>query len=370
MPEMVVTPWEVKGRVDYNKLIKEFGIDRFSSILPKIKKPNMYMKRGIIFGHRDFGRILDCINNKKEFVIMTGLMPSGKFHIGHKLLVDQIVYYQSLGAKIFLCVADTEAYNTRNGSLEELRKVAVEEYLINYIALGLKPRNCDFYFQSSRSGDSKKSNAYYRLANMSAKYITFNEIKAIYGDVSSGKITSALLQVSDILHPQLKEFGGPKPVLVPVGIDQDPHLRLARDIAFRFSKEFNFIVPSSTYHEFMIGLKGGKMSSSDPTSYIALSDTPEEAERKIVKYAFSGGRETKEEHRKKGGIPEIDVAYNMLYFMFEPDDKKIKKIYDDYSSGALLTGELKQILIEKIKKFLIEHAKARKGAERLADKFL
>ena len=80
--------------------------------------------------------------------MMTGLMPSGMFHLGHKMVADQIIYYQSLGAKIFLCVADIEAYNMRGGTLDQLRKTAIEEYLLNYIALGLKPKNCDFYFQS------------------------------------------------------------------------------------------------------------------------------------------------------------------------------------------------------------------------------
>jgi tryptophanyl-tRNA synthetase len=367
-----IDPWGKMDIKDYGKLSKEFGIEKFEPLARKLPEPHISMRRGVVFGHRDFSRILEYIIHRKPYAMMTGLMPSGKFHLGHRMLAEQIIYYQNHGAHVYLCVADTEAYNMRINSLKELRKTAIEEYLLNYIALGLKPKNCDFYFQSDRTRDAKKSNAYYRLIGMVSKRVTSNEMEAIYGELSPGKIMSVLTQVGDILHPELEEYGGPKPVLVPVGVDQDPHIRLTRDLAARFAKagEFKFILPSSTYHEFMTGLKGGKMSSSDSTSYIALTDTPEQVKEKIMKYAFSGGRGSVKEHREKGGIPEVDVSYQMLYMMFEPDDNRIKKIHDDYKSGKLLTGELKQILIEKIQKFLVEHKEKREKAKDKVREFL
>lgn len=361
-----INPWGSDDVKDYAKTMKEFGISPFSDVLRKLKNPHLLMRRGIVFGHRDFDRILGA---KKGYAMMTGLMPSGKFHLGHKILADQIIYHQKeLGAKIFLCVADIEAYNMRLADMKQLRKTAIEEYLLNYIALGLEPKNCDFYFQSDRSKDN--ASPYYRLASMAAKKVTINEMKAIYGELSPGKIISVMLQVSDILHPQLPEFGGLKNVVVPVGIDQDPHIRLSRDIAARFSREFGFAPPAATYHKFIKGLKGGKMSSSDPYSYIALTDSPDEAKKKINKYAFSGGRETVEEHRKHGGNPDIDVSFQYLYTQFETDDRKIRKLRDDYESGKMLTGELKQILIEKLTKFLEEHQKKREAARKKIDKFI
>ncbi len=367
--EQIVTPWEVKGKIDYDKLISEFGISKMEA-LPQIFNKNILFRRGYIFGHRDFGRIVDAVTNKKRFVMMTGLMPSGKFHLGHMTVAQQIIFYQSLGAKIYLAVADVEAYNTRNANTDELRKIAVEEYLTSYIALGLKKKNCDFYFQSERSKDGKKSNAYYSLANQLARHITFNEFKSIYGEITPGKMSSALLQASDMLHPQLEGFEGkPLPIVVPVGADQDPHLRLARDASKRI-KLHNFMQLSSTYNKFIPGLRGDKMSSSDSTSYIALTDTPEEAANKIKKYAFSGGQATLEEHRKKGGNPDIDVSFQYLKVIFEPDDKKLRKIEDDYRSGKLLTGELKQMLIDRMTKFLKEHYKKREKAKSQVNKFL
>jgi tryptophanyl-tRNA synthetase len=83
---------------------------------------------------------------------------------------------------------------------------------------------------------------------------------------------------------------------------------------------------------------------------------------KINKHAFSGGQATVEEHRKLGGNPDIDVAYQWLYMFFEPDDSKLEKIREEYRSGRLLTGELKQILIEKVIGFLHEHRLRREAA--------
>src|SRR3989338_8251974 len=338
--ESTVTPWEVKGSLDYNLLMKEFGISLLKELPPAFQKETLF-RRKVIFAHRDIQRILEAIKNKKPFAMMTGLMPTGRFHIGHMLVAQQMIFYQKLGAKLYIAVADIEAYHARNQSLEESRKIALEEYLLNYAALGLNLKKADIYFQSRRSEDAEKSNAYYRLQNLLARHATFSEFKAVYGEISPGKMLSALLQASDMLHPQLQEYEGPVPVIVPVGIDQDPHLRLARDISQRI-KNPNFIQLSSTYHSFIPGLKSGKMSSSDTSSFIALTDSPEEAEKKIKKYAFSGGKDTLEEHRKLGGNPDIDVSFQYLKAIFESDDKKLEKIYKDYKSGKLLTSELKQ----------------------------
>ncbi len=361
-----VTPWEVKGTIDYDKLVREFGIEPLKE-LPSVFNENVLFRRKIIFAHRDIGRVLAAVKEKKPYAMMTGLMPTGKFHIGHMMVAKQIVFWQSLGVKVFVAVADVEAYNARGQTIEESKKIATEEYIKNYIALGLKPKNCEIYYQSDRSKEGKKSNAYYRLQNMLAKHVTFNEFKAVYGEVTPGKMMSALLQASDMLHPQLPEFGGTMPVIVPVGVDQDPHIRLARDLSKKI-KSHKLTQLSSTYHRFMPGLGGGKMSSSQPNSYIALTDSPEEAAKKIKKYAFSGGQVTLEEHRKKGGNPDIDVSYQYLYNFFEKDDKKIKEIHNDYKTGKLLSGELKNILIEKVGKFLEQHQKERQKAK--VEKFI
>jgi len=370
MKKPIFNPWEVKGDINYNKLTKEFGLSPLKS-LPEIFNKELLFRRKIIFAHRDIQRILEAIQNKKKFVMMTGLMPTGKFHIGHAILAKQFIFYQNLGAKIYIAVADIEAYNTRGQSLEDSRKIAINEYITNYIALGLKPQNCQIYFQSERSNHADKSNAYYTLQNLLAKHATFNEFKAVYGEITPGKMLASLLQASDMLHPQLKEFEGECPVLVPVGIDQDPHLRLARDISKRI-KNPKLTQLSSTYHLFAPGIKGptSKMSASDPNSFIALTDDEKTIKTKINKYAFSGGQPTLEEHKKKGGNPEIDVSFQYLRMFLESNDEKLKEIHDNYKSGSLSTGELKAYTIEKLNTFLKEHQKKLAEAKKQVEKFL
>ncbi len=364
-----IDPWKGQDIQDYGKLMKQFGIQDFKPLLSKMPNPHLLMRRGVVFGHRDLESIISAHKKRQPFAMMTGLMPSGKFHLGHKATADQMIYYQDIGAELYVCVADIEAYNTRKKPLDELRKIAIEEYLLNYIALGMKPKKTHFYFQSNRSSDARKSNAYYRLIGLVSRKTTMNEMNDIYGDLSPGKIMSVMTQVADILHPQLPEFGGPKPVVVPVGVDQHPHIMLTRDIASRM-KEFDFVLPSSDYHEFIPGLKGAKMSSSDPYSYIALDDDPNVVKEKIIKHAFSGGRGSLKEHRARGGNPDIDVAFKILLYGMEPDDKKLKKIEADYRAGKLLSGELKQIAIEKLLAFLETHRKKREKARKQVDKFL
>lgn len=367
--KMRVTPWEVSGKIDYGRLMKEFGIKPVGK-LPDFFLDNVLFRRKVVFAQRDFEKILDCIKNKRPFVMMTGLMPTGKFHLGHMVLAIQMVFYQKLGAKIYIAVADLEAYNARQKSLEELRKNAIDQYLLNYAALGLDLSKCEIYFQSERSKDAKKSNAYYRLASNFSRYATFNEFKAVYGEITPGKINSSLLQAADMYHPQLPEFEGPTPTFIPVGIDQDPHIRIARDMANR-DKDHKFIPIASTYNLFLPGLKGdGKMSSSDEGSFIAMTDNPKEVETKIKKYAFSGGQDTLEQHRKKGGNTDVDVSFQYLKMFFEPDDVKLRKIEEDYRSGKLTTGELKEYLIRKINAFLKTHQEKREKARKEVERFL
>jgi tryptophanyl-tRNA synthetase len=359
---MKIDPWGTSNIKDYGIALKQFGVSPISEISKKFPKHHFF-SRNIIFGHKDLHLILKAKAAKKPFALLTGLMPSGKFHFGHKIIADMIVYYQNMGAECHICVADIESYLTRNIPLDKAREIAIEEYLTNYIALGLKPKKTKFYFQSN--GSSK----YNTLSKIVAKRTTFNELNSIYGNPTPEKIISIFTQVADILYPQLEENGGPKPTIVPVGADQLPHLNLTRDIASRLKSEFKFFPPSATFNKLMPGLKGTKMSSSDPDSSIFLTDDPSTVEAKIKKYAFSGGQNTLKEHRKKGANLSVDIPYQWLTYL-EEDDKKLAKIRDEYSSGFMLTSEIKQILIDKINDFLKYHQKERKKAKARLSKFL
>jgi len=219
-----IDPWSSEQSTDYQRLIQKFGLGSID--LSLIPNPSMLHRRGIIFAHRDFDLILNSIKNNENFGVLTGLMPSGKMHLGHSMVIQQVKWFQQHGGDINVAVADLEALATRSKSLEGGRKTAIEDYIINYAALGLRPETTNVYFQSKRSEVQ-------RLAFTLGRKTNLSELESIYGfqgDTNLAHVQSPLIQAGDITHPQLEEFGGLRPVVVPVGVDQDPHLRLTRGL--------------------------------------------------------------------------------------------------------------------------------------------
>ncbi|VDN85514.1 unnamed protein product [Brugia pahangi] len=79
----------------------------------------------------------------------------------------------------------------------------------------------------------------------------------------------------------------------------------------------------------------------------------------INKYAFSGGRDTVEEHRKYGGNCDVDISYQFLRYFMEDDDE-LESIRQRYANGELLTGELKAIAIKEVQRVMTELQNRRK----------
>jgi tryptophanyl-tRNA synthetase len=348
-----IDPWGDVEAGSYREKMEKFGIEPIDEVADRMPDQR-FIRRGIIFGHRGLNDYLDARDEGDEFAMMTGIMPSGVFHFGHKCVVDQIKMYQKMGADITIAAADIEAYNTREMSLEEARKLVIEEYLKNYAALGIDLEDIDFYFQS-RAGNNHLA----RAATF-GRYLTQNEMESTYGSANPGKMSAAQVQYADILRPQFPENGGPKPTVVPVGVDQDPHIRLTREVARKYQDQ-DFRKPASTYNKFMRGLQGGKMSSSKPKSYIALTDSIEEAKEKIDS-AKTGGQDSLEEHREKGADIGEDMIFELLAFHLIEDDRELSRIRQEYESGEMLSGELKQIAKDRLEEFLVDHQEKREGA--------
>jgi len=194
----LITPWDVSDNVDYKKTMKNFGIKPIKDLLKDIENPYHLMRRGIIFGHRDFERIIKSMKEGKKFTVLSGMMPSGKMHFGHKMIVVQLLYYQNYNTEIYIPIADLEAYWARGMDFETTKKLAVEEHITNYVALGLNPNKINVYLQS-------KNETVKDLAMKLAKRVNFSEMRAIYGfggETNIGHILAPIVQVADILHPQ------------------------------------------------------------------------------------------------------------------------------------------------------------------------
>ena len=97
------------------------------------------------------------------------------------------------------------------------------------------------------------------------------------------------------------------------------------------------LAPASTYHHFAVGLTGEKMSSSKPKTTIFLDDDIDSVTKKIRK-AYSGGQSTIEEHRRIGGNPDIDVAYQYMMYFFEESDSYLAELNSEYRNGKILAG--------------------------------
>lgn len=364
MDSFVVTPWEAKGNIDYDKLVKEFGVSQIdATLLQRIKKYtgelHPFLRRGFFFAHRDLGWVLDEYEKGNKFFLYTGRAPSGPVHLGHlipwmftKWLQDKFhaeLYFQFPDEEKFLFKQDM--------TLEDTQKY-LQENMLDVIALGFDPKKTHFII------DTKHAHHMYPLAIQVAKKINFSTVKSAFGFTNETNIGSIFYTSMQAVPAMLPSAMKKKkiPCLIPHAIDQDPHFRISRDVM----PKLGYFKPASIQCRFLSGLRGlqedGKMSSSDENSAIYTIDTPAQVKKKINKYAFSGGRDTIEDHRKFGGNPEIDVSYQWLS-LFEEDDKKLQTIYSEYKSGKLLSGELKAILIEKLNSFLAIHQKKREEAK-------
>jgi len=364
----VIDPWATKWKFeDYARLFKLFGIEPIEPLLKKypVLKTSRYMRRGVVFGHRDLKKILDAVHKGKPFAVMSGIKPTGEFHLGSKMTAEEIVFFQHLSPKATAsyCIADVEAYADNGIPFSESARIAVGN-VADMLALGLDPKRTYIYKQSEEI----------RVMNLSfifSRGVTHSTLKAIYGEKSFGHYLSALVQAGDILLPQLKDFNGPKPVVVPVGADQDPHIRLTRDLAQKYQDQFRFVAPSATYHKLMRSLSTGKdkMSKKDPMGYLLLSDDLSLVRKKILN-AFTGGRETEELQRKLGGEAYKCPVYDLYLFHFSENDKKVENVYEECIHGKRLCGECKMELLDYAIKSLREHQRKRESVMDLAEEIL
>lgn len=344
-------PFGVTLVTDYERLSKEFGIEPFGPLLSRVPDPSFHMRRGIVFGHRDFGRILDAIQKHEKFAVLSGIKPTGEFHLGTLMTAKEIIYFQQHGAQTFYCIADVEAYEDNRVPFEKSERTAIDN-LADMLAFGLDPKRAYIYRQSTETRVKD-------LAIIFARSVTLATAKAIYGERQIGLYLSALIQAGDILLPQLKDFGGPKPSIIPVGVDQDPHIRFTRDLAQVFHRKYDFILPSSTYHKLMKGLDGSPKMAKRLMNYFTLNDEPEKVAQRISD-AFTGGKASIKEQRELGGVPEICPVYEICLFHFIEDDNAVVKDYHSCKNGELLCGEHKKQVIEFVLDFMKEHKRKKR----------
>ena len=354
--EFRVTPWDVEGAVDYERLVREFGTELISDDLMKrlvgaAGESNHMLRRRVFFSHRDLNHVLDDHQAGRGFFLYTGRGPSGPMHIGHIIPFYFTKWLQDrFRANLYIQLTDDEKF------LEESRGLTLadtaywsKDNMLNIAAVGFDPDRTFIFRNTEFMGRM------YNIVLKVARKINFSWVRAVFGfneQTNIGMVFFPAIQIVPTLFEKRR-------CLIPAAIDQDPYWRIQRDI----SEGLGFYKAAAIHSRFLMPLTGptGKMSASQPESAVFLTDDPKTVRKKIWQ-AFSGGQPTVELHRKMGGNPDVDVAYQWLYYFFEEDDGRMEQIRQDYVSGKLLTGELKEMLIEKVQRFLEDFSVRREEA--------
>lgn len=339
-----IDPWGSVDISEHQQLFDEFGIEEWED--DEFDINHRLFDRGIVIGHRDFDKVYEGMQDG-SFINMTGIASSGDLHMGHKVVLDLFTYFQDEGAESYFAVADLDALTTREhiDSLDDLEDSVVNN-AANAIALGVDPDN--IYLQSDKGG------AYKNLGFQTGDAMTFNEFDSTYGvqdGDSLGRASAVMLQMADILHPQLEEYEGQMPSITGVSLDQDPHLRMVRDVSRRLP--YDLEAPSSIYISQQAGLQEGKkMSSSEPKTAIFLDDSEQEMKQKI-KGAKTGGRQSAEVQRQEGGNPHECKVYEAAQYHVE-DDEFVEDMYEWCTTGETLCGGCKEIASKEITQALAD----------------
>jgi tryptophanyl-tRNA synthetase len=350
---VMITPWEVKGSVDYDKLIKEFGVQPITPHLKQALSDHVLIRRNFFFAHRELDVALEELK-KGEVFVYTGRGPSGPMHVGHLVpFLLALDLQQRYGVPVIIEMTDDEKFAVKRDITWDEVEHWTHENVLDIIALGFDPDNT-FIFR-----DSEYVRHVYPLLLRIGKHINWSTAKAVFGFKGDTNV-SLIFYPTYQLAPTF--FFPGKRALIPCAIDQDPYWRLQHDVAHKFKAKKAAIIHS----KFLPPLTGleGKMSSSSPDTSVWLSDPPAVVRRKIFKYAFSGGQPTVELHRKLGGNPDVDVSFQWLKVFLEPDDQRLARIEQAYRSGEMLSGELKSVVIEKLNALL---ERLRENRERMRD---
>jgi len=366
--EMVVTPWEVSGEIDYDKLIQQFGVQRMTlDLAERIAKHaggmHLQLRRGLYISHRDLDWWLGEYEKGHRVGLYTGRGPSGHVHLGHLLPWFFCKYLQdAFDADLYFQMTDDEKFlHDEDLTLEQAVGYTYDNAL-DVIACGLDPEKTFIFSDTDHIGEI------YRLGLRVAKRVTFSTVKAVFGFQEStniGMVWYPALQVMTCFLQSARE-GENIPCLIPAAIDQDNYWRMTRDIA----EKMGYYKPAQIHLKFLPGLaQGGKMSSSQPDTAIFTTDPPSRAAQKVMR-AFTGGRDTVEEQERLGGRPEACNVYTYYFFLFEEDDARLAELEASCRSGGLTCGDCKARLAGMVKRFLVDFQKRRERARDELDDYL
>ncbi len=211
--------------------------------------------------------------------VLTGDRPTGPLHLGHYFgTLANRVRLQREGHELFLVVADYQVITDRDHPGE--LAATVSGLVLDYLACGVDPESTVVFAHSTVPALNQLLLPFLSLVGvgeLTRNPTVKDEIRLAGRDTVSGlMLTYPVHQAADILFC--------KPDLVPVGVDQLPHLELTRTIARRFNDRYRptFPMPEALLGAAprLLGLDGRKMGKSLGNA-IGLADDPDTVARKI-----------------------------------------------------------------------------------------
>ncbi len=299
------------------------------------------------------------MNNPNTKTIFSGIQPSGNLHIGNYLgAILQWVELQDQYNCIF-CVVDYHAITVKQDPKDLAKKIL--DVVKIYLSSGINPEKSIIFQQSDVSAHTELTwilNCVARLSDLNKMTQFKDKAGKNQESVSMGLYDYPVLMASDILLYNTD--------LVPVGEDQAQHVELCRTLARRFNQQFTcpeqgrrgetFKIPEVKIKKESARIMGlddptKKMSksASSPANYIALTDEPTVAKKKIMRAVTDSGKEIIFDQNKKPAISNLLTIYSLL------SDESIKKLESKYQGSGY--GDFKKDLAEVTAEFLTKFQK-------------
>jgi len=293
-------------------------------------------------------------NNKKR--VLSGIRASGRIHLGNYFgAVQGMLELQNKGdLETLYMVADLHTLTTPYE--KEKLTTQVKEVILDYLACGLDPKKSIVFIQSMIP--QHVILAYYfstitNVARMRHLPTYKDKVKQHPKNVSMALLNYPVLMAADILVYNAS--------YVPVGVDQEPHLEVSREIARKMNSEYGTTFPEPIRYETVGGyvpsLTGiGKMSKSVEGSAIYLTDTEDVIKNKIAKVPTDSGKGSSAP--TQGGVATLFTLIELV----EGQDKR-KYYENEYVSHGVRYGDLKNELSRSIYNYIKPMQEKRKELE-------
>jgi tryptophanyl-tRNA synthetase len=274
--------------------------------------------------------------------VLSGIRATGRLHLGNYLgaVKGMLQLQENPEYETFYMVADAHTITTPY-DIDELKQNR-REIIIDYLAAGLDPEKSVIFQQAEVPG-------HFELAFLFSSVVTIAKMQHLPTFKDKVKqypeaATMALLNYPILMSADILVY---KAGLVPVGIDQEPHLEVAREIARRMNIDYGTDFPQpqrfKTTGEYVPSLTGaGKMSKSVEGSFINLTDSLSDIQKKLAAAPTDSGKEG-------GAIPKEGGVANLFAFLkLFGSEASYTQYEQDYKEKRIRYGEVKAYLSQAI----------------------